>query len=64
MPFPRLLALALLTFPGASTPTAEPPKVVVLDIDLNNIHKTTPDSSLGGRPIFRPTWFGCATPHS
>lgn len=50
MPHPSLLlALAFLALPSVATRTAEPPKVVVLDIDLNNIHKTTPDSSLAGR---------------
>ena len=50
MPYVRsLLALALLALLGGSTRTAEPPKVVVLAIDLNNLHKTAPDSALAGR---------------
>jgi hypothetical protein len=45
-----ILSLALSALLGASTPTSEPPpKVVVLTIDLNNIHKSAPDSSLAGR---------------
>lgn len=47
---PFLLALSLLTLPGASTRAAQaPPKVVVLAIDLNNIHKSAPDSAFAGR---------------
>ncbi|HUQ15412.1 MAG TPA: DUF2380 domain-containing protein [Gemmatimonadales bacterium] len=51
MPHARaLLALGLLAFLGASSRTAEPLlKVVVLTIDLNNLHKTAPDSALAGR---------------
>ncbi len=51
MPHPRfLLALVLLAVLGASTPTADPPpRVTVLTIDLNNLHKSAPDSSLAGR---------------
>jgi hypothetical protein len=45
-----LLALALFALLGASARTAEPaPKVVVLAIDLNNLHKSAPDSALAGR---------------
>ena len=45
-----LFALALFALQGASTRTAEPrPKVVVLAIDLNNIHKSAPDAALAGR---------------
>jgi len=45
-----LLAFALLALLGASTRTAEPPpKVVVLAIDLNNLHKSAPDSAFAGR---------------
>ncbi len=51
MPHVRpLLALGFLALLGASSRTAAPlPKVVVLTIDLNNIHKSAPDSSLAGR---------------
>jgi hypothetical protein len=44
-----LSAVALLALLGASPRTPEPPKVVVLDIELNNIHKSPPDSILAGR---------------
>jgi hypothetical protein len=45
-----LPALALLGLLGASTRPAElPPKVVVLTIDINNIHKSAPDSVLAER---------------
>ncbi len=45
-----LPALGLLGLLGASTrPPELPPKVVVLTIDLNNIHKSAPDSALAGR---------------
>ncbi len=45
-----LLALTLLALLGASTSTPEPrPKVVMLTIDLNNLHKSAPDSALAGR---------------
>jgi Protein of unknown function (DUF2380) len=45
-----LAGLALLSLLGASTRTLEPPpKVAVLTIDLNNIHKSAPDSALAGR---------------
>jgi hypothetical protein len=45
-----LLALALLALLGAFALTLEPPpKVVVLTIDLNNLHKSAPDSALAGR---------------
>jgi len=47
---PFLPALALLGLLGVSTrPAAPPPKVVVLTIDVNNIHKSVPDSALAGR---------------
>jgi uncharacterized protein DUF2380 len=51
MPYARsLVGLALLTLLGAFTRTADPPpKVVVLTIDLNNLHKSAPDSALAGR---------------
>lgn len=50
MPYARsLVGLSLLALLGASTRTAEPPKLVVLAIDLNNLHKTAPDSTLAGR---------------
>lgn len=43
-------ALAILAAPVAPVRVAEPaPKVVVLTIDLNNLHKTAPDSSFEGR---------------
>ena len=43
-------ALAILAAPVASGRVAEPaPKVVVLAIDLNNLHKTAPDTSFAGR---------------
>ena len=43
-------ALTLLTAPVAPVRVAEPiPKVVVLTIDLNNLHKTAPDPSFAGR---------------
>lgn len=46
----HLLLLGLLAPWGALTPTTEPPpKVVVLSIDLNNLHKSAPDSALAGR---------------
>ena len=45
-----LLALALLVPAGTRAPRAGPtPKVVVLTIDLNNVHKTEPDTSFAGR---------------
>lgn len=44
------LPLVLAGLLGASTRTAEPPpKVVVLAIDLNNLHQSPPDSGLPGR---------------
>ena len=46
---PPLGSLVLLTLMGASVPSPEPTKLVVLRIDLNNIHKSPPDSSLAGR---------------
>ena len=50
MPYARsLVGLTLLALLGASTRTAEPPKLVVLTIDLNNLHTTAPDSTLAGR---------------
>lgn len=43
-----LLSLAgLLTVGGAAIPPA--PRIAVLTIDLNNIHKTAPDTALPGR---------------
>jgi hypothetical protein len=43
-------ALLLLVLLGASVRTLDPaPKVVVLTIDLNNVHRSVPDSSLAGR---------------
>ena len=43
-------SLALAGLLGASTRTAEPPpKVALLAIDLNNLHKSAPDSALAGR---------------
>jgi|SRR5918993_1988702 hypothetical protein len=44
-----LFPLALLTLLTALPPAPEPAKLVVLDIELNNIHKSTPDSTLAGR---------------
>ena len=45
-----LPALALLSLLGAPTGRPElPPKVVILTIDLNNIHKSAPDPALAGR---------------
>lgn len=44
-----LVGFALLALPGSLTRTAEPPRVVVLNIDLNNLHKTAPDSAFAGR---------------
>jgi hypothetical protein len=46
-----LLLVALLGVPGTLRVTrSEPPlKVAVLSIELNNLHKTAPDSSLAGR---------------
>src|SRR5215210_2425204 len=50
MPALRLLsAVALLALPAASPRIPERPKVVVLEIELNNIHKSAPDSALAGR---------------
>jgi hypothetical protein len=46
-----LLALALVALLAASARTGEPPKVAVLAIDLNNIHKSPPDSAFAGRII-------------
>jgi len=49
-PMRSLLALGCLGLLGASArPPEPPPKVVVLTIDLNNLHKSAPDSALGGR---------------
>ena len=46
-----LLLVSLLGVPGTLrvTPSDPPLKVAVLSIELNNLHKTTPDSSLAGR---------------
>jgi hypothetical protein len=44
-----LFPLALLALLAASPSAPERPKLVVLDIDLNNYHKTAPDSTLAGR---------------
>lgn len=45
-----ILLLAVLAAVAAARPVAEPPlKVAVLSIDLNNLHKTAPDTSLAGR---------------
>ena len=41
-----LFPLALLALLAASPFPPERPKLVVLDIDLNNIHKSAPDSTL------------------
>jgi hypothetical protein len=47
---PALLSIALLlAASGSATAPESPPRVAVLTIDLNNIHKTDPDSSLAGR---------------
>jgi hypothetical protein len=44
------LPFALVGLLGASTRSSElPPKIVVLAIDLNNIHKSAPDSAFAGR---------------
>jgi hypothetical protein len=44
------VALALMGSPGTPVRAGDPPpKVSVLAIDLNNIHKSAPDSSLAGR---------------
>jgi hypothetical protein len=49
---PTLLSLALLlAASGPPTSSEPPPRVAVLTIDLNNIHKTAPDSSLAGRIV-------------
>jgi hypothetical protein len=44
-----LCAVSLLTLVGESGRTPDPSKVVVLTIDLNNIHKSPPDSALARR---------------
>jgi uncharacterized protein DUF2380 len=44
-----LCAVSLLALVGGSARTPDPSKVVVLTIDLNNIHKSPPDSALAGR---------------
>jgi hypothetical protein len=44
-----LSALPLLAMLGASAPTQDSVKVAVLTIDLNNIHKSPPDSAFPGR---------------
>jgi hypothetical protein len=44
-----LLSLALLAGSGAGVVAPEPPRVAVLTIDLNNLHKTAPDSAFAGR---------------
>jgi hypothetical protein len=50
MTLPALLSVALLLTASDSAAAPEPPpRVAVLTIDLNNIHKTAPDSSLTGR---------------
>jgi hypothetical protein len=50
---PALLAIALLCVASGSAAAPEPPpRVAVLAIDLNNIHKTAPDTAFAGR-IFR-----------
>ncbi len=51
MPYARsLLAVALLALSGAPARTAEPrPRVVVLAVDLNNLHYSAPDSAFAGR---------------
>jgi hypothetical protein len=50
MPQTRSLLVLALALLGAFTRTGEPlPKVLVLTIDLNNIHKSAPDSALAGR---------------
>jgi hypothetical protein len=50
MPYLRSLsAIAFVMVQAASPRMPEPLKVVVLDIELNNIHKSPPDSVLAGR---------------
>jgi hypothetical protein len=44
-----LFPLAVLALLAASPSGPERPKLVVLDIDLNNIHKSAPESTLAGR---------------
>ena len=45
-----LVSIALLLGMSGSPRAPEPPpRVAVLGIDLNNIHKTVPDSAFGGR---------------
>ncbi|HSB55842.1 MAG TPA: hypothetical protein VLD58_15880, partial [Gemmatimonadales bacterium] len=45
-----LTALALFAQPTQPPGFPEPPlKVAVLSIDLNNLHKTTPDTAMAGR---------------
>lgn len=44
-----LCAVSLLTLAGGSPRTPDLSKVVVLTVDLNNIHKSPPDSALAGR---------------
>jgi hypothetical protein len=48
--FVRFFPFALAGVLGAATRAAEPPpRVVVLAIDLNNLHKSAPDSAFAGR---------------
>ncbi len=50
MRFRATLATALLFLLAASVSAPEPaPKVAVLSIELNNLHKTAPDSAFPGR---------------
>jgi hypothetical protein len=45
-----VITVALVGLIGAWRPVSEPPpKLVVLTIDLNNIHKSAPDSAFPGR---------------
>jgi hypothetical protein len=44
-----LAAIALVALPGHYQAHAPGPRVAVLTIDLNNIHKTAPDSTFAGR---------------
>ena len=44
-----LSAVACVALLAAAPHMPEPPTVVVLDIELNNIHKSPPDSVLAGR---------------
>ena len=44
-----IMPLAVLALLGASSTPEPAPKLVVLTIDLNNIHKSAPEPNLAGR---------------